>query len=142
MLPHFVRDMCWLFVFFIIICVTAACGKTGEDKEPIEINYEICGETELPDELKVLIDEKKEKAFRLIYENSAHRYIAVGYGRQKREVYAVTIKDFYERENSIILKTLLVNASKRRGGKAGGAEVCPYIVVRCEVMDKPVVFQH
>jgi hypothetical protein len=121
--------------------MTISCGQSRDAVKKKEIEYKVCSDTELPDELKTMIEERKEKEFQLIYENSVHSYFVAGYGRQKCAEYAVTIKAFYDEGDNILLDTLLVNHSKAETEKSGQPELCPYIVIRCDLIKKPVVFR-
>jgi len=135
------RAVCFLFLFFLMIFLTVSCKKMREKEVPKAIKFEICEETELPNELKWMIDERKEKEFQLIYENSSYCYMAAGYGKQKREGYAVEIKDFYETEEKIVLDTILKSRNKQEKRNYEKKDVCPYIVIRCSRIEKPVVFK-
>ena len=141
MFPHFFKDVCCMFLFFGMVFMTISCGQSRDAVKKKEIEYKVCSDTELPDELKTMIEERKEKEFQLIYENSVHSYFVAGYGRQKCAEYAVTIKAFYDEGDNILLDTLLVNHSKAETEKSGQSELCPYIVIRCDLIKKPVVFR-
>lgn len=141
MIPRFIKDVCCLFLFLTVIFLTISCGRLGDEENRKALPFEICKETQLPDELKNIIDERKEKEFQFVYENSACRYVAVGFGRQKNEEYAVAVKEFYEGEEVIVLDTILKNTDWEEGKETGEAAVCPYLVIRCELTEKPVVFR-
>ena len=130
-----------MFLFFGMVFMTISCGQSKDAVKRKEIEYKVCSDTELPDELKTMIEERKEKEFQLIYENSVHSYLIAGYGRQKSEEYAVTLKAFYDEGDTILLDTLLVNHSKAETEKSGQPEPCPYIVIRCDLIKKAVVFR-
>ena len=138
---HFYKIFLLLVFLFATALVIISCGRGSNNIKRSELEYTICTETELPDELKVMIEERKEKEFQLVYENSAYCYLAVGYGRQKNDNYVVDVKDFYESEEQIILDTILISSSKADTDKTGYLETCPYIVIRCAATEKPASFK-
>lgn len=122
---------------FGILSLTS-CEKKEETQK--EVPFEICGETELPDELRELVEKKKEEPFRFTYENSAHLYLAVGYGKQPCGEYVVAVRQMYETETGIYVDTTLVSLSHVENWQAGEPSVYPYVVIRCEKSEKNVFF--
>ena len=141
MFPHFFKDACCLFLFFTIVFLTISCGKKSDEAEVYPLEYEVCDETELPDELRIMIEERKEEEFQIIYENSACRYVAAGYGKQKRDEYVVAVKDFYGSGKEIVLDTILIHKSKGEKGRVGRPGLCPYIVIRTSHMEGQIAFE-
>ena len=140
MLVRFYQGILYLFLFCSCGLLMVSCGKK-EEKTKGDVEYYVCDETELPEELKVLIEERKEKEFRLRYENAMYSYLVAGYGKQEQDSYVVAVEDFYETEDGLILDTILLSEINSEKGKAGEAEICPYIVVRCTLLDKEIFFQ-
>ena len=94
---------------------------------------------ELPQELSKLIAQKVSQPFKLTYTDSQNLYIAVGYGAQPTGGYSISVKELYLTENSIILQTELMGPEK--GEDPGTEQSFPYIVLRTELLEEPVVFQ-
>ncbi len=141
MLTHFVKELWYSFLLFIMIFLMVSCGNKEEGEEKKEITFHVCKETEMRDELKEMIEQRKEKPFQLVYENSVYRYCAAGYGRQERNEYVVAVRDFYETEDMIVLDTVLTGRKGEESWKAGSSEVCPYILIRFGLTGKPVLFK-
>ena len=136
------REKKWV-CFFLTMCflLLASCGKkqdTGEVKK--QVAFSICEEEELPDELKDLIEDKKECPFQLTFQNSANLYIVVGYGEQPRGEYVAAVRELYETEKGIYADTTLISLSYVRDQKAGEPSTYPYVVLKCKKTDKPVFF--
>ena len=138
---HFYKDMFFLFLFFAIVFFTISCGK-NDDRTSVrkEINYQVCLSETIPDELRLLIEERKEKPFQMTYENSEHLYLAVGYGRQKSTEYVVAVREIFRSEKKVVIDTILVNGSNTKGMEAGKPGVCPFVVLRCDKMEEIVLF--
>ena len=68
--------------FMILVLVALACVSSGcrkqEARERQDLEFTVCAETELPDELRQIIQEKKLHAFQMRYTTKAHLSIVVG----------------------------------------------------------------
>lgn len=131
-------------IFVVVIAIAGIWRKIGRD-EVIETSadikhlpYEILEKKEIPEELLAIIEEKKESAFRLSYNDKENMYIVEGYGEQETNDYSIAINDCYLAKNAIYVDTLLIAPSK-------GEAVCdvksyPYVVIKMEYLEKSVVF--
>lgn len=135
---HFYRDVLCLFLFFSLVFLTMSCGKAEDTKTPVE--FELCADEDLPDELAAMIEEKKEEEFQFTYETSAYLYLAAGYGEQPRGEYVAAVREIYENEDGIFADMVLIDRSYSEDKAAGEPSVYPYIVLRCGKKGKPVFF--
>ena len=83
-------------------------------------------------------DEKKENPFQMTYSDGNYKYIVVGYGRQQSGGYSVQVKEVYDTENTICVRTALVGPEEADAAKEQPSY--PYIVIKIQNMDKTVVF--
>ena len=90
-------------------------------------------------ELAQIIEEKKNDSFRLTYTSGNELYIADGYGKQETGGYSITVPELYLTDNSIIVKTEL--KGPERSEPTGEEPSYPYMVLRTELLEEPVVFQ-
>lgn len=99
-------------------------------------------EEKLPQTLLETIDPQKEQPFKFTYEEAGYVYICIGYGRQESGGYSIQVEDLYLTENSIHVKTSLMgpSAAVKEAQKEPTAS-CPYIVIKTEALDYPVVFE-
>ena len=93
----------------------------------------------MPEELKRLIGEKQTQPFKLTYSDEKNLYIAVGYGAQPTGGYSICVRELYLTDNSIVISTELKGPEK--GENAGSQQSFPYIVIRTEYLEEPVVFR-
>lgn len=138
MVGRFYKEMCLMFLFFCLVFLTISCSKKTEKKKPL--SFEICKETELPDELSDLIEKRKEEPFSFTYENTAHLYLAIGYGRQPEGEYVAAVQSLTETEGMIYAETILINLTHAKNLDTGTPSSYPYVVLRCEKNEKPVIF--
>lgn len=129
----------------ILACLCGCGGKLKNMNEKIkDIEFTVLSEDNLPEELKQIIEEKKEKEFKITYQDSGFLYICVGYGKQDTGGYSITVNDLYLTGNSVYVDTNLIGpeAENRELYQAQEKESAsyPYIVLKMEYFDKSVVF--
>ena len=118
----------------------SGCSVSREDKDKVrDLEFQVAAQGELPQELSKLIAQKVSQPFKLTYTDSQNLYIDVGYGAQPTGGYSISVKELYLTENSIILQTELMGPEK--GEDPGTEQSFPYIVLRTELLEEPVVFQ-
>ena len=128
-------------LFFLGMIILCGCEvkvieKQGEKRE---LPFVILGKEVIPEELKKLIEEKKEEEIKLTYVDEEGRYIIIGYGKQNTGGYSIYIKELYATESAIYVDTSL--AAPKEDGKADRAPSYPVIVIEISEMSLPVVFR-
>lgn len=125
---------CFTLLFFLFGLVS--CGKE-EEGEKEKLNFTICDEKQIPDELKEILEEKKDEVFKLTFSTKDFLYVVVGYGEQNRSNLDIIVEEFSLGKNAIYVKTQLV------GKEEEDKEIITYpvIVLKCPYMDLPVVFE-
>lgn len=122
----------------------AACSVERTDPIKIEdISYTILEESQIPEELRALIEEKKAQRFQVTFDTGNDRYIAVGYGTQATGGYSISVEELYLSTNAIYLNTNLIGPLK--GEPVTEAESYPYLVLKlasdAKYLKKSVVFE-
>lgn len=128
-------------LLFIIITAFGLIGckkDESEIKKIKDLEFTVVEEADLPGELKEVIDEKKEKPFRLHYSNNDFLYIVVGYGKQNSGGYSIAVEELFLTDNAIYFDTNLIGPSQDDLVTQG--VTYPYIVVKLEYIDKKIVF--
>ena len=116
-----------------------ACGKKQDTMEKIkDLECTVIPEDNLPEELFNMIEQKKADAFKITFEDKGCLYICVGYGTQITGGYSIAVNDLYETANAIYVDTNLIGPAPEEKGNP--VESYPYIVIKIEFIDKPVVF--
>ena len=133
------KKICWLVIVSIMAAMLSACGgETEKEEDRNNLEFTVVSEDRLPDELKEILDQKKESAFKLTYADEGYLYICVGYGKQESGGYSVTVNELYETDNAIYVNTNLLGP--KAGSSPGTSPSYPYIVLKIEFRDKTVVF--
>jgi hypothetical protein len=104
-----------------------------------DLEFTTVEETDIPDELLKIIEEKKNSEFKITYTDNESLYICVGYGEQKTGGYSIAVNELYLTSNAIYVDTNLIGPSKDEN--ISEALSYPYVVVKTEYMDKSVVFE-
>ena len=126
----------WVFLARIL----TGCSVEKEDQDKVrDLEFAVVGEADLPEELKNLIMEKKAAPFKLTYSNDQGLYIVVGYGEQPTGGYSIEVDELYLTDNAIVIDTELEGPGK--GEPTGVEKSYPYIVVKTEYLEEPVIFQ-
>ena len=121
------------FVLALLI-IMPACAMTGcsGSKEPdykTSVDYTVVENADLPEELKKLIESKKDKVMRLTYTTKDYTYVVAVYGTRETSGYSIKVNDVYTGDNALYIDLNLI-------GPAAGEEVVetltyPFLVVRC-----------
>ena len=130
-----------LSVFLIcLMCMGVyACGKKQEGMEKIkDLECTVIAEDNIPEELLEQIEQKKADAFKITFEDRGFLYICVGYGTQETGGYSISLNALYETANAVYVDTNLIGPAPEEKSKP--VESFPYIVIKTEFIDKPVVF--
>lgn len=122
-----------------ILGMLGGCSVTDTGKgEKQAIDYTVVPDGDLPEELRSLIDQKKEKEFRMTYQDGESLYLVRGYGRQELGGCSVRVESLTMGEEALALKTELLGPDKEQ--TSSGEPSYPYIVVKIEYRDCPVQF--
>lgn len=132
-----------LFLWVTAVRLLSGCSITGvgnENPDKIrDLEFTVIGDGDVPEELLKMIQEKKQDAFKLTYSDDQSLYIVSGYGVQETGGYSITVEQLYLSENTIVFDTELMGPAKGEMGNSGPS--CPYIVVKTEYLEEPVIFQ-
>ena len=129
-----------LLVAVASLSVLAGCSMLSEEQIKLQdIGFTVVSEEKLPTELKAIIDEKKESPFQFTYSDTEHLYIVIGYGQQPEGGYSIAVNDLYLTEDNIYVNTTLLGPETVDTGN--GTPSFPYIVLKMDFLDKPVVFE-
>lgn len=116
------------------------CSAGKDDGNRVrDLEFTVVGDMEVPEELQKIINEKMTQSFKLTYSNDQNLYIVIGYGEQPSGGFSIAVNDLYLTDNSIVIDTELKGPEK--GENVGVEKSYPYIVVKTEFLENPVIFQ-
>ena len=117
----------------IMLAAMLLCGCSadlGGTEEGRMIEYKVLGNDEVPDEFKSQIEDAKGNDMKLTYKDNEYLYIARGYGQKETGGYSI---------KAIYFETKLIEPSENE--TVSNQQNFPYIVVKTELCDMPVVFK-
>lgn len=138
-LYEYQRRIVSVFLICLMCMAVFACGKKQDTMEKIkDLECTVIPEDNLPEELFNMIEQKKTDSFKITFEDKGFLYICVGYGEQGTGGYSIAVNDLYETSNAIYVDTNLIGPAPEE--KSNPVASYPYIVIKTEFIDKPVVF--
>lgn len=132
----------WMVTVLVVCSILGLTGCTMLSSERVklqDLGFTVLSEEVIPQELKTIIDEKKYEGFKLTYSDEAYLYIVIGYGQQPTGGYSIAVNELYLAEEAIYVNTTLLGPEQKESG--GKTPSCPYIVLKTDFIDKPVVFE-
>ena len=126
-------------VFGAVLICAAEFSTQAETEKIRDMKYEVIEEEDIPQSLREMIKGGEKKPFRITYSDQGFLYIAQGYEVQPTTGYSVEVKELYETETAVCIKTTLIGPKK--GEEKEKAETYPYIVVQTEDVKKDVLFK-
>ena len=135
-----IRAVRGLLILVMASCFFGGCAAKKAEKEKVrDLDYTVVEDSDLPEELKNEIEQKKTAHFKYTYETGEYLYIVMGYGQQETGGYSITVKELYLSSNAVFFKTELKGPEKEE--TISQAPSCPYVVIKTEKTGKPVVFE-
>lgn len=127
------------YVTLMTVMLGCSAGNVAEDKMK-EIEFTVVGDEQQPEALKEIIAEKSAEPFQISYTLGEDMYIAIGYGEQPSGGYSISVNEFYEMADSIVIDTTLIGPGKAEN--VTGTPTKPYIVVKIKnIEDKMIEFK-
>ena len=134
-----IMSLLWAAVIFPPLFLTGCEKNTEALKKVRDIEYVLVGTADVPLGLLSVIEERKERPFRVTYRDEADYYVAVGYGQKPTAGYEILIQEVCETDRGIFVKTSISGPEKSSHEKA--AVTCPYIVLKMKYTGEKVIFE-
>lgn len=124
-----------------IMCITLLGGcksETAKDEKLKDLEFTVVESVDEPEQLKTMIEEKKIQPMKLSYSDGEFLYVVAGYGEQQSGGFSIQVNEFYETANAIYIDTTLIGPGE--GDVVTQALTYPYVVIKTEYIDKPIVY--
>ncbi|MBO5033101.1 MAG: protease complex subunit PrcB family protein [Lachnospiraceae bacterium] len=126
----------------MLVLGISGCSMEEEDAggKLKDIDFTVVGEEQQPEALKDIIAERSAEPFQISYAIGEDLYIAIGYGEQPSGGYSISVNEFYETDDALIIDTTLIGPGKAEN--VTNTPTKPYIVIKTENIDgKTIQFQ-
>ena len=118
------------------------CKKETDNLEKVrDLAFTVTAEENIPEELLKTLQEKQMDGFKVTYQDNGFMYLCRGYGEQETGGYSIAVEALYETANAIYFDTTLKGPVPGENGGKKESVSYPYIVIKAELVDKPVVFE-
>lgn len=129
-----------LLLIVTAVLMLAGCSMLSEERVKLkDLGFTVVSEEKIPGELKTIIDEKKSDPFKLTYSADDYLYIVIGYGQQPSGGYSIAVNELYLTDAAIYVNTTLLGPEDIDLNNR--VPSCPYIVLKLDYIDKPVIFE-
>lgn len=123
----------------LLIVVCSGCSMISKEQIKLrDLDMTVLSEERIPEELLSIVNEKKGQPFSLTYKDNQNLFICIGYGEQKSVGYSVVVDELYLTDSTIVVKTSLLGPDEVPRTQTLSY---PYIVIRTELLDLPVMFE-
>lgn len=131
----------WVLTAICLINLTMCCGcsKEKEEEKIASMEYTVCEESELPQNLIDIIKSRREEEFGIAYSEEEYTYLVKGYGKQDTGGYNILVDDVYYTDSNVVLATTLKGPAE--SDKVLKAATFPYIAVKVEYIQKDAKFE-
>ena len=122
------RRIAFVCMIGLLACGIVGCGiiqKRNTKWE--EVPFNVMKESALPEEIKEIVEEKKQMGFECTYQCEGELYLMKGYGIQSSGGYSIQVEYVRENEETIHIKTQLLGPESRQEQNQGLSS--PYVVV-------------
>lgn len=131
--------LCGILAAWVLLA--GGCTFLSQEKIKLrDLDFTVLSEEKIPEQLSAIIEEKKESAFQITYTDNANLYICIGYGKQETGGYSIAVNALYETENAVYFDTTLLGPKPGENDGKKQSPSYPYVVVKTEMVEKPVVF--
>jgi hypothetical protein len=131
------RILAWLLCLGALMGLCGCSLMSTEEVKLRDLDFTILGEELVPAELSAMIEERKTEAFKMTYSDNENLYICVGYGQQETGGYSITVDELYLTEEAVYVQTTLLGPDVSE--KGSNTPSYPYIVIKTEYLDQPVI---
>ncbi len=124
---------------FCLFFLNGCSFLSGSGDKVKDLEFTVVSEENLSEELKTILEERKENPFKVTFNDKEYLYICIGYGKQDTGGYSIAVDDLYLTEDAIRVSTSLLGPGPE--DETGSSASFPYIVLKTEYLDTPVVFE-
>ena len=127
---------CMLLIFLLM---AGGCSLVKiEEGERTPLAYTVVETAELPSSAQEMIQEKKDRDFQMTYQKRDTVYLIRGYGKKMSGGYSIQVAELSVSSTAVFFKTRLIGPEKEN---QSGAPSYPYIAVKTEYREEPVIFE-
>ena len=126
-----------IILLSIFIGISCSCAKNETPEKTAEVDFTVVTGKDIPEELQKLIEARQKQPFSLTFSDQSYLYIVRGYGKQACSGYEIIIHDFCKTQDGLYFDSELFGPQTDETDERSSY---PYIVIKTEYTDLPVIF--
>lgn len=126
-------------IIFLLLCASGCSVTNLEGGKKQDLDFTVLEKEDIPEELKKMIEEKKDDPMKLTYTDQGQMYLVRGYGQKESSGYSIEVKELYETDNAVHILTELKGPGEKE--QVIEKHTWPYIVVKTDYQNRHVVFE-
>lgn len=127
-----------LLILILTVLMLTGCRKKETDSDISSVDFTVVPDSDLPQALTALIEEKKSGDMMMTYATESELYIIRGYGTRPSDGYNIQVTQFGKTTDRLIFSTELTGPEK--DSQSTSLPTYPYIVIKTEYIELPVDF--
>ncbi len=138
---YWCRDRTRLFLAVVsaFLLLLSGCGVQDDVSQAREkLDVTVVEDEDVPRELMEIIENKKNECMQLTFATNDYLYMVEGYGKQQGSGYSIVLDEVSVGGGAIYMRTTLMGP--KSGETSAKVVTYPYIVVKTERREEPVVF--
>lgn len=128
-----------LAVVFLLLGLTGCTILSSERVKLKDLDFTVLGQEKIPGELMSIIEEKKGEPFQITFHDKDFLYICIGYGKQETGGYSIAVNELCLTDTAVCVNTSLLGPKPEEQNQPQVS--FPFIVLKTEFLDLPVVFE-
>ena len=121
------------------VLFTSGCKVSKDDGKKVrDLEFSVAVDSDVPEELRQIIEEKKAQPFKLTFNDEQNLYIVVGYGAQSTGGYSIAVNEVFLAEDGLHVDTSLIGPP--RDQEIRDEASYPYLVIKIEAREAEVLF--
>lgn len=131
---------CILCLLVAVSMLLSGCTYLSDEKIKLrDLDFTVLSDEKIPEELKNILEERKNAPFQITYTDNVNLYICIGYGEQKTGGYSIAVEELYLTDSNIYVNTSLLGPEAAE--KSNKIPSYPYIVIKTEFLEQTVIFE-
>ena len=127
----------------VLLLCTGCSVSVLKQKEGRNLEFTVVSRSELPEEVEAVLDEKLGTSFQTACQYGDSLYLLCGYPMQSAGDYSIRVNRLVKTEDAIYFQAELVSeeSAQAEETKNQDSQSAPWIAVKTEYLDLPVIFE-
>lgn len=138
------KKICLLAVLpCLLLCLCACSAEILHKEEGRQLDFTVTARSELPEEVEAVLDEKLGTSFETACQYGDSLYLICGYPAQESGGYSIRVNHLTATKDAIYFQAELIGPGNEEtaGNGENSASTAPWLVVKTEYLDLPVIFE-